>query len=64
MGRAKEEWARQCELGYSSVGEKFVCPECFEDYAIREFVVAHASSEECSYCGKSATEPIAAEYST
>lgn len=60
MGRAKEEWTRQMELGYSLVGEKFVCPDCFEDYAIQEFIVASASSEECSYCGKSAAEPIAA----
>jgi len=60
MGRAKEEWTRQCELGYSSVGEKFVCPECFEDYAIRAFIEAHASSEVCSYCGKNDDQPIAA----
>jgi len=60
MGRAKEEWTRHMELGYSLVGEKFVCPECFEDYAIKEFIEAHASSDECSYCGKTGDEPIAA----
>ncbi len=50
MGRAKEEWLRQQELGYSSAGEKYVCAECFEDYAIKEFVENQNDTETCTYC--------------
>jgi len=60
MGRAKEERIRQMELGYSLVGEKYVCPECFEDYAIKAFIENNATQVECSYCGRVGSEPIAA----
>jgi len=61
MGRAKELWMKQQEQGWSSTGDKQVCDRCFEDYAVREFVQAHATASRCSYCGRKSTKPVAAE---
>jgi hypothetical protein len=36
--------------------EKSVCDECFDDYAIKEFIKENASIKECDYCGKSSKE--------
>lgn len=52
---------RQHEEGWRSVGPKFVCAECFSDYAIRDFVNENAVHPCCSYCEKEADEEIAAE---
>lgn len=40
--------------------EKYVCPDCIDDYAIQEFIRNNAGQNECSYCGKSSNEEIAA----
>jgi len=57
MGYAKA----QLEKDYSPVGGRFVCADCFEDYAIKDFVEANAENNECDYCGEqSESEPIAA----
>jgi hypothetical protein len=32
--------------------EQFVCARCFDDYAIEEFVEAHAVRKQCSFCGR------------
>jgi len=37
-----------------------VCSECFSDEGLKEFVAANAQSAECSFCGASAAEAIAA----
>lgn len=41
--------------------DKYVCDECFEDYAIKEYIQKNAISETCDYCGKSSAEdkPVA-----
>lgn len=39
-----------------SLNGEFVCPECFEDEAIRAFVREHLVGDECSYCGKAADD--------
>jgi hypothetical protein len=51
MGRAKEQWTHQQELGFTSVGDNYVCAACFEDYAIQNFIQDNISTEPCSYCG-------------
>ena len=41
--------------------EKYVCPDCIDDYAIQEFIRNNAAENACSYCGKSSDqEEIAA----
>jgi len=40
--------------------EKYVCPACIDDYAIQEFIRNNAVESECSYCGKSCDQEIAA----
>lgn len=60
MGRAKDEWLRQQEKGWSSAGDKFVCADCFDDYAIKAFICSHVSEATCSYCGRAEGELIAA----
>lgn len=39
----------------------FVCDSCFEDEAIVAFVKENATAETCTYCERSASEPIAAD---
>jgi len=48
MGYAKA----QLEKGFSPIGGKFVCANCFEDYAIKYFIDLNAESMECNYCGE------------
>jgi hypothetical protein len=40
--------------------EKYVCPDCIDDYAIQEFIRNNAAENICSYCGKSSDQEIAA----
>jgi hypothetical protein len=61
MSWSKRQLERQMDEEWSSVGNKFVCPDCFDDYAIKEFVVVNAVANQCSYCEQTADAPIAAE---
>jgi len=38
MGRTKEEMMRQDELGYSWGGQDYICANCINDYAIKNFI--------------------------
>jgi len=60
MGLAKRMMMEEQERGYSSVGEKCVCAECFIDDGVRRFVRQNAQNRQCSYCHRESTEPIAA----
>lgn len=41
--------------------EKFVCADCFGDYAIKDFINSKVSEKHCDYCGKiSQSDDIAA----
>ena len=42
---------------------RYVCPDCFDDDGLREFVQENAVAEECSFCGVRGDGPIAAEIS-
>lgn len=59
MGYAKA----QLEKSFSHIGGKFVCANCFEDYAIKNFIELNAKTTECDYCGgvSDSDEPIAAD---
>jgi len=38
MGYAKNEYMRMLENGLHSVGQNFVCSDCIEDYALKDFI--------------------------
>jgi len=42
------------------MADKYVCAECFSDYAIKEFIEQNAVDKKCSYCSNGSDEPIAA----
>jgi len=42
------------------MADKYVCAECFSDYAIKEFIEQNVFDEKCSYCSNKSDEPIAA----
>ena len=48
-------------IGYNYDGDKYVCSNCFSDYAIQNFIKNNASEIICSYCGTRKEEPIAAD---
>jgi hypothetical protein len=60
MGFAKHLLEQQEAQGFNFVGDKYVCSNCFGDYAIREFIGENAERRKCSYCGLSSSKPIAA----
>lgn len=41
---------------------RFVCPSCFGDEGIQGFIEGALESNECSFCGEKADEPIAAPF--
>jgi hypothetical protein len=41
-------------------GDLAVCADCFIDEAIKGFIEGNATDEECSFCGATSEEPIAA----
>jgi hypothetical protein len=56
----KELYMQQMEQGWQGVGDKHVCPNCINDYAIQDFIRDNAVAQVCSYCGREEDEPIAA----
>jgi len=60
MGMYKHYLMQQQSQGWSSVGDKFVCSKCFEDYAIKKFIKTHAEATNCDYCGNTSKAPVAA----
>ena len=56
MGFMKEWRMEQQARGYFFVGDKYVCSECFDDYAICQFIEDRAQSPKCDYCGKSSDD--------
>lgn len=61
MGFMKRKMMEEQERGWSSLGDKSVCADCFRDGALVRYVEEHATSYECDYCGrKSKRRPIAA----
>ena len=60
MGRAKDYYYSQFDRGYFDIGEKYVCPNCFDDYAIKDFINENAEKNDCDYCGASSPKAISA----
>lgn len=61
VGIYKNLQIQQQETGFSAPLGYSVCDACVADYAIREFIRGEASACECSFCGRSEAEPIAAD---
>jgi len=61
MGFVKRRWERRTTLGYGDVPDKYVCADCFEDYAIKKCIQENAVEKKCSYCGKKSKAPITTE---
>jgi hypothetical protein len=40
--------------------ERYVCPACVDDAALKAFIESEAANEECSFCGTTSEEAIAA----
>lgn len=60
MGYYKNKMIEEQERGWSSLGGKCVCADCFSDYALAEFVQENANEMHCDYCGRTTKkEPIA-----
>ena len=66
MGSAKQQGLGDLDQGWTSIGEKFVCSECFEDEAIKQEIEDNACESKCDYCGRrsSTGDPIAAPIDT
>lgn len=61
MGYWKNRQIQEWDQGWSFVDDdRMVCAECFEDYAIKDFISDNATETSCSFCGRSAEEEIAA----
>lgn len=50
MGGAKRMWEEAQEKGFSVDENIIVCVDCFEDYAIKDFIKNNDTGEPCSYC--------------
>jgi len=50
----------QQEYGYHYVGDDYICPNCFDDHAIKEFIRNNASETKCSYCESQSRKPNSA----
>ncbi len=60
LGYVKDQMIRDQERGYSSAGDKHVCPDCFIDEGVQAFVKEHAVSSQCDYCGKNGGSDVIA----
>ncbi len=49
------------DLDFNSVGDKYVCEDCIEDYAVQKFIRENATAKKCDYCGTKTQEPTAAD---
>lgn len=47
--------------GWSSVGEKWTCPDHVEDEALEALIVENATSTTCSYCDRKEEKPFAVD---
>ncbi len=51
LGGAKRIWEEAQEKGFSVDENIIVCVDCFEDYAIKEFIKNNDTGLPCIYCG-------------
>jgi len=61
MGYHKNLLIRQNELGFSTLGDKYVCSECVSDIHIQNYIEENATADKCDYCGAEDEDTLAAE---
>jgi hypothetical protein len=61
VGLAKRWQQEQIERGWFSEPDLWVCADCIEEEALADLVRSTATHSVCSYCGRRASRPIAAE---
>ncbi len=54
-------WQEEQDRGFTSNVGKFVCTNCFDEYALKQFIKEHSSYNYCSYCEETDEEIIACE---
>lgn len=52
MGAVKHLMEMEEARGFYSPPQKYVCSDCFGDYAIKDFIGEESTSRFCDYCGK------------
>lgn len=52
MGQAKRMWEEAIERGFAVDENIIVCPDCFDEEALRDFIRSCAGTTPCTYCGK------------
>jgi predicted RNA-binding protein len=60
MSLAKRWMQEQEDNDYRYIGDKYVCAECFSDYAIKNFINENSVENYCTYCGSSSKVPFSA----
>jgi len=58
MGYFKEHYYAR---GLTPVPDAYVCWRCFEDYAVREYILSNATEKHCTYCKKRFKHPRAVD---
>ena len=61
MGYHKNLWDIQGSHGFRYSGNKYVCSNCFSDYAIQAFIKDNPDEKSCSFCGARSKDAIAAD---
>jgi len=52
MGIGKRMWEEAMERGFSVDEGIVVCPDCFDEAALRDFIRSCGGTTSCTYCGK------------
>ena len=59
MGQMIREYEEQVARGFFDIENKFVCPHCFDDLGIQQFIANHATEKACSYCKRTFPNALA-----
>ncbi|EGV17873.1 HEPN-associated N-terminal domain-containing protein [Thiocapsa marina] len=51
MGQAKRMWEEAMERGFAVDENIVVCPDCFDEEALRDFIRNSGGTTPCTYCG-------------
>jgi hypothetical protein len=51
MGQVKKMWEEAMERGYYADEEIVVCPHCFEEESLQDFIRSRGGKSPCTYCG-------------
>jgi hypothetical protein len=61
MGYWKNRQIAEGEQGWRFIDDRFVCADCWDDYALKHVVRDNLAARKCSYCGRRGRRPLAAE---